>query len=305
MEAKQIFSRIAWAYVAYLLISVAVQLGFGVILGAVQLVIPGFEPGDTLTLGLSMFSMYAVAFPVFCLLMKQIPAWHKTNPKSVSVQHMVLIFIICSGVSMVGNLIGNMLMLTKELFLGTETVNPVTDLVQSMDIWTMTLFTVVLAPAVEEIMFRKLLIDRLIPYGQGFAVVVSGVSFGLFHGNFYQFFYACGLGMIFAYLYSATGQLRYNIILHMAFNAVGGVLPLVLLQGIDAGNSLAYFGFLLLPAWQITAAVGTIVMICLYSRKLSWMRAWKVPAGGAVRTLLKTLGAWAFLFVCILQFLAV
>lgn len=290
---------------AYLVISAVVQLLLGIMLGTVQTFIPGFETGDTLILFLSMFSMYAVAFPVFCLLMSRIPAWHKIDPKSVSLPHMVLIFLVCAGVSIAGNLIGNMLMFTRELVFGTETVNPVNDLVQSMDLWTMILFTVVLAPAVEEVMFRKLLIDRLIPYGQGFAVVVSGLSFGLFHGNFYQFFYACGLGMIFAYLYSCTGRLRYNIILHMVFNTVGGVLPLALLQGIDAGNGLAYFGVLLLPAWQMVAFVGTIVIVCLYFKKLSWMRAWKIPAGGAGKTLLKTPGVWAFLFVSILQFLAV
>lgn len=303
MEAKQIFSRIAWAYVAYLLISVAVQTLFAIILSAVQMIIPGFEPGDSLILFLSMFSMYAVAFPVFYWLMSRIPAWHKTDGKALSFPQMVLLFLVCTGVSVIGNTMGNMLMIAKELFLGTEAVNPVTELAESMNIWTMVLFTVILAPAIEEVMFRKLLIDRLIPYGQGFAVMVSGISFGLFHGNFYQFFYACGLGMIFAYLYSCTGRIRYSLILHMVFNAVGGVLPLTLLRGVDAGSGLAYFGVLLLPAWSAVAAVGTIVIGCLYFKKLSWMKPWKIPEGGAGKALLKIPAVWAFFLVCLLQFL--
>ena len=54
-------------------------------------------------------------------------------------------------------------------------------------------------------MFRKLLIDRIVPFGQRVAVVVSGLAFGLFHGNFYQFFYAFSLGAVLHIFTAAQG----------------------------------------------------------------------------------------------------
>ena len=56
--------------------------------------------------------------------------------------------------------------------------------------WFTFTFSVVLAPVMEELIFRKVLIDRTIVYGDKAAVVLSGLLFGVFHGNFHQFFYA-------------------------------------------------------------------------------------------------------------------
>ena len=61
----------------------------------------------------------------------------------------------------------------------------------------------------------------------------QGLFFALFHGNFYQFFYALLLGMVFAWLYSSTGRIRYNIMLHMLINLMGGVLPIMMSPGMD------------------------------------------------------------------------
>ena len=72
---------------------------------------------------------------------------------------------------------------------------------------------------------NKLLIDRIHVYGEGTAIVLSGVAFGLFHGNLSQFFYAAFLGCMFAFLYVRTGRILYPILLHAAINLLGG-LPL-------------------------------------------------------------------------------
>ena len=45
-----------------------------------------------------------------------------------------------------------------------------------------------IAPAAEELLFRRLLLRRLRPYGGRFALVASALCFGLFHGNLNQFF---------------------------------------------------------------------------------------------------------------------
>ena len=65
-------------------------------------------------------------------------------------------------------------------------------------------------------------------YGELTCVLISGVLFALFHGNFTQFFYAFGLGALFAYVYFRSGSLILTFLLHAIFNIIAGVLPTVL-----------------------------------------------------------------------------
>ena len=47
-------------------------------------------------------------------------------------------------------------------------------------------------PVAEEVVFRGFIMDRLLPYGKGFAIVLSAVLFGVMHGNFLQGLFAFG-----------------------------------------------------------------------------------------------------------------
>ena len=94
------------------------------------------------------------------------------------------------------------------------------------------------APFVEEVMFRKVLLDRLRPYGDRFAVGASALCFGLFHGNFNQIPYAAALGLVFGYVALRTGCLWQTILLHAMVNFIAtGLIPLLELWG-DWGEEL-------------------------------------------------------------------
>ena len=82
----------------------------------------------------------------------------------------------------------------------------------------------VLAPLFEELMCRGVVMRALMPYGAGFAVIVSGVTFGLLHGNFNQFFFATAIGIIFGYISYMSNSLLPNIILHMLVNSISAFL---------------------------------------------------------------------------------
>ena len=118
------------------------------------------------------------------------------------------------------------------------------------------LCTVVLAPLTEELLFRKLLLDRLYFMNGAVAVFASGFSFGLIHGNFSQFFYAFFLGCLLAVLYRRTGRLSYCVGLHAFVNCIGAFIPLLLRSMIQeparsllAGNA-PLKSFHLLTSWQ-------------------------------------------------------
>ena len=140
---------------------------------------------------------------------------------------------MCFPIMYVGSLIGTLLSAALHTLLGTEITNPLDSYIYGSNIWLAVLFMVLLAPVVEEFVFRKLIIDRVRPYGEGTAVLVSALTFGLFHGNLNQFFYAFGLGAMFAFIYVKTGRLRYPVFLHMFINLLGGVLAPFLLKSID------------------------------------------------------------------------
>lgn len=88
----------------------------------------------------------------------------------------------------------------------------------------------ILAPIVEEMVFRWLIYLRLRDYMKaGAAAVISGVFFGVYHMNLFQAVYASILGIVFAYFLEITGSLWASVLLHMGANICSLVLPHLLL----------------------------------------------------------------------------
>ncbi|MDL2236926.1 CPBP family intramembrane metalloprotease, partial [Christensenellaceae bacterium OttesenSCG-928-K19] len=122
----------------------------------------------------------------------------------------------------------------------------------------------ILAPIAEEFIFRKLLIDRLARYGQWVAVFTSALLFGLFHGNFSQFFYAFGAGLVFGYVYIKTGKVWYTMLLHGIINTIPFLL-MPLIEGVGGLGLLLFTGLLLLC---IAIAGGTLLIVNLARKRI-------------------------------------
>ena len=103
----------------------------------------------------------------------------------------------------------------------------------------MYLYVCIGAPIFEELACRKLLLDRIHPYGEGYAMVVSGLLFALIHGNSRQFFLAFLLGLLFALVYLRTGHIGYTIALHAIINTTVS-LPEILALFTDVDISLGW-----------------------------------------------------------------
>lgn len=92
--------------------------------------------------------------------------------------------------------------------------------------WFLILSMGVIAPLAEEIVFRWLIYLRLRDYVRmGAAMVISGLIFGIYHGNLVQAVYAGILGMIFAYFLEISGCLWSSVLLHMGANIWSLVSP--------------------------------------------------------------------------------
>lgn len=88
---------------------------------------------------------------------------------------------------------------------------------------TFILFVCVFGPICEELIFRWLLLKPARAHGDWFAVLMTALVFGLFHGNFDQFPYAFMVGIILG-----TAAVRFNsivppLILHVANNTLVGL----------------------------------------------------------------------------------
>jgi len=225
--AKKDFSRFGFALFAIGIITAVLQIVFGVIWGAFLMDTP-LGDMEIMQWILTMAPMYLVAVPIGLVLMKKLPT-ESVEKKKLGIGRFWLMMLISMPVMYGGNFLGNML---SSLLSGGNAENVLLDYVMGNPLYSF-IFTVLLAPLIEEFIFRKQVIDRLGKYGEKTAILFSGITFGLFHMNLFQFFYAFGLGVIFAYVYTRTRMLRYPVIMHMIINFMGSVIAPLLLTLLD------------------------------------------------------------------------
>lgn len=186
-----------------------------------------------IVLAVTMIPMYVFGYPFAYLVMDGAGERRIIRKRTMKTSHFFIAFLMGYTLLMAGNIIGLAVTFVIGIIKGKPVGNSLDIIVGQSNIWITSIYTVLLAPVFEEMLFRKVLCDRVIKYGQGAAVLLSGLLFGLFHGNFNQFFYASFLGCFLAFLYVKTGNIKYTIGLHMMINFIGSVVGGLLLQNID------------------------------------------------------------------------
>ena len=122
---------------------------------------------------------------------------------------------------------------------------------------------VICAPILEEILFRGIILSRLMRYGGWFAVISTALLFGAYHQNHEQFFFAITIGLILAIIDINAGSIIPSVIAHAIINAYSYLSIYVLsftnynLTTIDP--TLKLDG----PVWAILATV--LLDILLYA----------------------------------------
>ena len=228
-EARRHFSRLGGMFILGTIVIYAVQL---IPITLLQLLKPEWMEDGNFALMVSILPMYLIGMPVLILLVRMIPR-ETVERRSIKPGSFVVAVIMCFAIVYISNLAGNLITTLIGALKGGTVQNQVLNVTQSVSMWTVVLYMVICAPIMEEFVFRKLIVDRTVRYGQGAAVIMSGLMFGLFHGNLNQFVYACSLGMFLAFLYVKTGNIKITIALHMMINFVGGVVSSGLLRMID------------------------------------------------------------------------
>lgn len=86
-----------------------------------------------------------------------------------------------------------------------------------------------IAPIVEEIIFRKIIFGTLYKKVNFFlAAIISALVFGIIHGEPEHILIYSSMGFVFAYLYVKTKRIIVPIIVHMTLNTISVVIQLSL-----------------------------------------------------------------------------
>lgn len=122
---------------------------------------------------------------------------------------------------------------------------------------------VVLVPAFfEELFFRGCILENLLPYGKTNALVASAAAFALFHGNFKQFLYTFGAGLLIGAAYLLYKSIWPGIIIHLCYNLLAVAEDYMLRM--DGISNAAYS---LTDAARSAGGLLFILLFVLYAKK--------------------------------------
>ena len=137
--------------------------------------------------------------------------------------------------------------------------------------FSMFLYAGILAPITEEILFRGLVQRSMMPYGRNFAIFVSSLTFGLFHGNLVQAPFAFLVGLVLGYV-AAEYSVLWAMVLHMinnmlvadSFNRLTASLP-------AEAAGMILWGFLFL-----CAVAGSVILLRNRNAIRNWMNQQRI-----------------------------
>lgn len=311
-EDKRLFSKIGIGFLILVVVTYLAQFAF------VKALAPWLrEHMDFYTryqLVFSSLPMYLVGVPAAYLWFRRIPKRETLKTVSWGPGKLCVALLIAYGLLYGSNLVSAFGMYVVGVLRGKPIVNDLAAIVLESDPWVMTIVMVILAPIIEELLFRKILLDRIHPYGEKLCVLVSGLLFGLMHGNFFQFLYAGFLGAVFAYIYLKTGKLRYTIVFHMVINFMGSVVALwfmkmMLNSGIyenPAAMSQHMFQLMLMFGYVFllfAACISGIVLLICFRKEITFQPgSISLPQGKSALTVFFNLGMILFFLACGAQF---
>lgn len=225
-QARRDFSRIG----ASLCLMVVIWYALATVLeGALYAAVGGKgEAPNWVTYVGSGVPLYLIAMPIAVMLMGKSTVI-ETRKFDMKPGLFFKLLLTCLPMMWAGSVFGSMLSMVLS---NGEATDRVADLAMQTNIWNV-VFLVIVGPVFEEWLFRKQLIDHTRKYGEKTAILLSGLAFGLFHMNLFQFFYAFLLGLMFGYVYTRTSKLRYSTAMHMIINFNGGVLAPWVLTRVD------------------------------------------------------------------------
>ena len=310
-RASRATSTVALAFFVLMLVS---QVAALVIQLIVRRVSPGALAAPWFQWTVTIISLYVVAALPAYFILRTVPAEPPVR-RRMSVKTILIFLSMAFALLIAGSLTGQGVNNIIGALFGKQE-SGITDAMNNSTLWLSCVYSLIIAPFFEELFFRKFLVDRLRFLGDWAVILLSGITFVLFHGNIEQFFYAALLGMLLALIYVKTGNILYTMLIHSVVNLFGGVLPTIVdrflpfdLAGASTSAELmeifyahpAAFTLRLLVAYlpYIFALVGLVFFCLNYRRMTRDMTPCPLPRGGRAAPLIGNVGSILYLVVCI------
>ncbi len=162
---------------------------------------------------------------------------------------------------------------------------------------------VVFAPVLEELLFRGIVCRNNEEMGQWFAVIISGVIFGLWHTNYAQLGFASVFGITLGIMYVKTRSIIPTMITHFINNLLVGVLTIcrsIIMPAFNSGDYEYVFHYLfvknivvtilllitfMLVGGIIIAGIVLLIIEIVKRRKSHKMRAGRFEMSALKKTL--------------------
>ncbi len=316
-QYKKDFSKVGGSFALGTVFVLILQSVVAFALGKLK---PEWLLDTNISMVISSITMYGLTFPLIILLAGKLPAAAPAK-HGIKGGQMVVAAIMSMTVMYFSNMVGLVLTTIIGILKGGAVGNPAQSAIMAGNLPLMFLLMVLLAPVMEELLFRKILIDRVARYGEGVAILLSGLMFAFFHGNLNQFVYAFALGVFFAFLYVKTGDVRITMILHGFVNFMGSIVAQLMLKAVDYEEMLtvdladeeAVMAFTMehMGGWMIfmlyavvlfgLVITGAILFIVFAVKKRFALKAGDVviPRGRKFQTVFLNLGMLAYCLIWI------
>ena len=277
--AQKTFSRLGLSIILLTVGTVAMQYAVGFLLHWAN---PAFLSAWWADWMVSILPLYGIGLPSMFLALQNLPVapynavcgdsgiLYKKPALTKGVW--VRILFMGFGCMYIGSIVGTAIMDVISNLTGYSYDNSLNVMVEKSPMWATVLGTCVVAPLGEEFIFRKLFIDRARRFGDAPAILLSGLVFGLFHANLYQFFYATMLGILLAYIYTRTGNFWLCASMHAAINLMAGVVIPALSELIPIDQTVELTSTQALVSLALAVWVyGTILSaIVLFIKRHPW-----------------------------------
>lgn len=301
---RKFFSNIGFNYMIFGILALIFQI---ILVNVLNIVNPNLITDFNIMTILVALCNYLLPFPIFIYLMKKIPTYELESEKPGLLRFVKYIAITLT-LMWLGNLFGLAITALLGVAMNAEISNPVTELINSSNILLNLFLISIIGPIFEEIIFRKILIDRTIKYGAKVSIIISAVIFGFIHGNLNQFFYAFLIGGFFAYVYIKTGSIKYSIILHIITNIMGSIVSIFIVSSADAITQGSFTAFNLVGvAIYLIIVLGSLFIgiysLTTYNTARFNGRKTKIALKNPIKTILLNPGMILFMLFYIFEIL--
>ncbi len=247
------YRKMGWGLVILLL----AQIVAPIFMWLLHDIAPWIANDDTTNILITYISLYLIGLPIMCSFLRSLPD-HPAGPclgeeEKPNARRILGLYAVLSVISI---FVIQIFEVIRELFyMGEGTPEP---LASNANPIVLFVIVVIVAPIMEEHVFRYLTYHKLSGYGSRYYILWSGIAFGLFHGYVVQSLYAAVMGIAFAIVMYRSGRIRGSIVLHMLINLSSsfGLVGLLMEYGGDAG--LVIIGIFNIAVFVIGVVLGIL-----------------------------------------------